>query len=203
MSDTDRPRVTAATAADIDAVTDQWVRLARDQRRHGSTLLADGNRAAVREWVAQSVVTGELLVARGGGSDGSDGADGVAGGAGDSGTMDGDSGTVDGDAGDSDAGNDDPEHSLLGFVGFSLERDGYERECTRGTVTNLFVRSDRRGEGIGSALLGAAERALAEAGADAVALEALADNDRARAFYDSRGYDAHRIEFRKEVGDEE
>ena len=190
MSDTDRPRVTAATAADIDAVTDQWVRLARDQRRHGSTLLADGNRAAVREWVAQSVVTGELLVARGGGSDGSDGAGGA-----------GDSGTVDGDAGD--AGNDDPEHSLLGFVGFSLERDGYERECTRGTVTNLFVRSDRRGEGIGSALLGAAERALAEAGADAVALEALADNDRARAFYDSRGYDAHRIEFRKEVGDEE
>lgn len=191
MSDTDRPRVTAATAADIDAVTDQWVRLARDQRRHGSTLLAAANRAAVREWVAQSVVTGELLVARGGGSDGSDGA------------ADGDSGAADGDAGDSDPGNDDPEDPLLGFVGFSLEHDGYERECTRGTVTNLFVRSDRRGEGIGSALLRAAERALAEAGADAVALEALADNDRARAFYDSRGYDAHRIEFRKEIGDEE
>lgn len=182
MSDTDRPRVTAATAADIDAVTDQWVRLARDQRRHGSTLLAAANRAAVREWVAQSVVTGELLVAR-------DENDSAESGAGD-GTDDPD------DASESD----DP---LLGFVGFSLERDGYERECTRGTVTNLFVRSDRRGEGIGSALLGAAERALAEAGADAVALEALADNDRARAFYDTRGYDAHRIEFRKEVGDEE
>ena len=187
MSDTDRPRVTAATAADIDAVTDQWVRLARDQRRHGSTLLADGNRAAVREWVAQSVVTGELLVARDADSDG--------------GEVGSDAGDGTGDPSDTDS--DGSEHSLLGFVGFSLERDGYERECTRGTVTNLFVRSDRRGEGIGSALLGAAERALAEAGADAVALEALADNDRARAFYDSRGYDAHRIEFRKEVADEE
>lgn len=188
MSDHDhgRPRVTPATAADVDAVTDQWVSLARGQRRHGSTLLAADNRAAVREWVARSVVTGELLVAR-------DGSDGAERGAGD--------GTDDpSDTGESDADSDD---SLLGFVGFSLERDGYERECTRGTVTNLFVRSDRRGEGIGSALLGAAERALAEAGADAVALEALADNDRARAFYDSRGYDAHRIEFRKEVGDEE
>jgi ribosomal protein S18 acetylase RimI-like enzyme len=192
VSDTDRPRVTAATAADIDAVTDQWVRLARGQRRHGSTLLAAGNRAAVREWVAQRVVTGELLVARDAGSDGGDGT-GERAAAGDS------------DAGDSDAGGNDPSNGdpLLGFVGFSLEHDGYERECTRGTVTNLFVRSDRRGEGIGSALLSAAERALAEAGADAVALEALADNDRARAFYDNRGYDAHRIEFRKEIGDEE
>jgi len=105
---------------------------------HGSTLLAEENRGSVREWVARSVVTAELLVAR-------DGAD-------------------------------DP----IGFVGFALDRGGYERDRTRGVVSNLFVVPERRDEGVGADLLDAAERALREAGAEAVALEALAANDRAR-----------------------
>lgn len=161
MADTDQPRVTPATSADIDVVTDQWVALARDQRRHGSTLLAAENRGAVREWVARSVVTGELLVAR-----------------------------------------DDDE--VIGFVGFALDRGEYGREHVRGTVSNLFVRPERRGEGVGAELLTAAEDALADAGAEAVALEALVDNDRARSFYADQGYDPHRIELRKPLrnGDE-
>lgn len=150
-------RVTPATAADVDAVTDLWVALAEGQRTHGSTLLAEANRATVREWVARSVVTGELLVAR------------------------------------DDA--DDP----IGFVGFAIDRGGYDRDRTRGTVNNLFVVPERRGEGIGTALLRAAERALAEAGADAVALEALTDNDRARAFYADQGYEPHRVELTKSL----
>ncbi|CDK38527.1 hypothetical protein BN903_202 [Halorubrum sp. AJ67] len=35
-----------------------------------------------------------------------------------------------------------------------------------------------------------------------MALEALADNDRARSFYAARGYDAHRVELTKPLGDE-
>ncbi|GAA0526784.1 Acetyltransferase (GNAT) family protein [Halorubrum aquaticum] len=168
MSNPETPRVVAATVDDVDAVTDQWVTLARDQRRHGSTLLASANRAAVRNWVARSVVTGELLVAReGNGSD-----------------------------------ERPDEEAIVGFVAFSIERDGYERDGTRGTVSNLFVSPERRNEGIGAALLAAAERELAAAGADAVALEALADNERARSFYADHGYDLHRVELRKEVGEE-
>ncbi|ELZ42148.1 GCN5-related N-acetyltransferase [Halorubrum californiense DSM 19288] len=163
MGETDA-RIESATADDIDAVTDMWVTLAAGQREHGATLRAEANRATVREWVAQSVVTGELLVAR------------------------------------------DPEiddgSSLVGFVGFSLERGDYERDAVRGTVSNLFVAPERRGEGIGAALLDAAERALAEAGADGVTLEALADNERARAFYADRGYDLHRVELAKSLGDD-
>ncbi|OYR48122.1 MULTISPECIES: GNAT family N-acetyltransferase [unclassified Halorubrum] len=166
MSDDERPTVAPATVDDVDDVTDLWVALAEDQRSHGSTLLAEPNRTAVREWVARSVVTGELLVARDGDLDG----------------------------------------APVGFVGFSIDREGYERDRVRGTVSNLFVVSERRGEGIGADLLDAAERALAAAGAETVALEALADNDRARAFYDSRGYDLHRVELTKSlserVGDE-
>jgi len=164
MSDDERPTVAPATVDDVDDVTDLWVALAEDQRSHGSALLAEPNRAAVREWVARSVVTGELLVAR------------------------------DGDGGDGDG---DP----IGFVSFSLDREGYERDRVRGTVSNLFVVSERRGEGLGAELLDAAERALAAAGAETVALEALADNDRARDFYAGRGYDLHRVELTKSLSE--
>ena len=167
MAATD-PRVERATAGDVDAVTDMWVALAAGQREHGATLRAEANRATVREWVAQSVVTGDLLVAR-----------------------------------DSGGGRDsENEAGLVGFVGFALERGDYERDAVRGTVSNLFVVPERRGEGVGTALLGEAERALRERGADRVALEALTDNDRARSFYAARGYDPHRVELTKPLGDE-
>jgi len=99
-----------------------------------------------------------------------------------------------------DSGESDATAALLGFVGFTLEHGGYDRDCTRGIVSNLYVVPERRGEGIGSALLNAAEQALSSAGADAVVLEALATNDRARAFYAEHGYDIHRVELRKSVG---
>ncbi|AZQ14778.1 GNAT family N-acetyltransferase [Halorubrum sp. PV6] len=154
MPDSDEVRVTPATADDVDAATDLWVALAESQRDHGSTLLASGNRGAVREWVARSVVTGELLLARDG---------------------------------------DEP----VGFVSFTLEHGGYERDRTLGTVSNLFVVPERRGEGIGGDLLDAAERALCESGAETVALEALAANERAREFYATHGYELHRVELQK------
>jgi len=117
MADSDRVHVTPATVDDVDPVTDLWIALAEGQRAHGSTLLAEENRGSVREWVARSVVTAELLVAR-------DGAD-----------------------------------DLIGFVGFALDRGGYERDRTRGVVSNLFVVPERRDEGVGADLLDAAERA--------------------------------------------
>jgi ribosomal protein S18 acetylase RimI-like enzyme len=166
-------RIEPATADDVDAVTDMWVALAAGQREHGATLRAEANRATVREWVAQSVVTGELFVAR-----------------------DPDPAAETDEIGGRDSGP-------VGFVGFSLERGDYERDAVRGTVSNLYVTPERRGEGIGAALLDAAERELAEVGADHVALEALADNDRAQEFYADRGYGPHRVELTKSLGDSE
>jgi len=157
MDDSDGVRVTPASVDDVDLLTDLWVALAEGQRAHGSTLLSEGNRGAVREWVARSVVTGEILVAR----------------------------------------EDDDEP--VGFVGFELDRGGYERDRTRGVVSNLFVVPERRGEGIGADLLDAAERALREAGAETVALEALAANERAREFYAAEGYEPHRVELTKSL----
>lgn len=91
------------------------------------------------------------------------------------------------------------DDALLGFAMFSIEQRLYVADETRGLVHNLFVVPDRRGEGIGSALLEESEAALREAGAAVIGLEVLAENEDARRFYDERGYRPHRVELEKRV----
>lgn len=91
---------------------------------------------------------------------------------------------------------------IVGFVMFGPEVDGYDQDVYRGVVRNIFVVPERRGEGIGAALLDGAERALEAAGADVVSLEVLAANRSARRFYEGRGYRTHRVELEKRVGAE-
>ena len=95
------------------------------------------------------------------------------------------------------ARSDDGE--LLGFVMFSLEQSPYRQDATRGVVENLYVRPAYRSAGIGGDLLDDAECALADWGADVVSLEAMADNEKARRFYKTAGYEPHRIEGEKSL----
>jgi ribosomal protein S18 acetylase RimI-like enzyme len=91
----------------------------------------------------------------------------------------------------------DPD--IVGFVMFSVESGSYEQDIDRGLVENIYVEPDRRGEGIGTALLTAAESELVKRGVDAVALELMAGNEAARRFYRRAGYEPHRLEFEKRV----
>ncbi|GGJ02621.1 GNAT family N-acetyltransferase [Halobellus salinus] len=91
---------------------------------------------------------------------------------------------------------------VVGFVSFELERGAYESDETRGIVRNIYVDPGYRDRGIGGALLGAAETALADAGATVVALEAMAGNDSAQGFYRRRGYAPHRVQFEKPLDGE-
>jgi ribosomal protein S18 acetylase RimI-like enzyme len=93
----------------------------------------------------------------------------------------------------------DPAGEVVGFVTFALRSSTYEADVTRGIVENIYVEPDRRGEGVGSALLGEAEARLAEEGATAVTLEVMADNEAARRFYRRHGYASHRVELEKSV----
>ena len=154
---------------DADAVVDRWVALADGQREFGSHLLAAENRRTVRENVVRRAVADELLVAR----------DRRA------------------DAREESESQDDGH--IVGFVTFGVESGSYEVDVTRGVVQNVFVVPDRRGEGIGSTLLRSAESRLADMGADAVALDVMADNDDARRFYRRHGYRPHRVELEKSV----
>ncbi len=56
--------IEAPTIEDADRLAELWVDLARSQRAHGSHLLAEPNRGAVREGLARAIVTGSVLVAR-------------------------------------------------------------------------------------------------------------------------------------------
>lgn len=86
---------------------------------------------------------------------------------------------------------------IVGFVMFSRESGGYERSVDRGIIENLYVDPDHREEGIGSDLLGRAETRLRRDGADTIVLEVMADNEPARRFYRSHGYEPHRLELEK------
>lgn len=89
--------------------------------------------------------------------------------------------------------------SIVGFVMFREERGLYDQTVDRGIVDNLFVDPDHRDRGVGAALLEYAESSLAEVGVEVVALSVMADNERARAFYDRRGYRPHRIDLERRL----
>lgn len=145
--------IEAATSADIDHIADRWVELARDQRAHGSHLLAAENRSVVRDSVARHVIENDLFVAR--------------------------------------------DEGIVGFVMFELQTGIYQHSTTHGVIQNIYVEPEFRNEGIGSALLDAAEEALRDRGAKILSLEVLARNQNARRLYENRGYEPHRIEMEK------
>ena len=92
--------------------------------------------------------------------------------------------------------------TVVGFVTFGAESGRYSQDVVRGTIHNVYVRPADRNEGVGSALLAAAERELASRGVEVVALEAMARNDAARSFYARHGYAPHRIELEKPINDD-
>ena len=89
------------------------------------------------------------------------------------------------------------DRRIVGFVMVTIDSGRYEQAETRGIVENIFVEPAYRNQGIGSELLNAGEELLREAGADILALEAMADNESARQFYRAHGYAPHRIELEK------
>lgn len=169
-------RVAVAEMSDLDVLSDLWVELAHGQRGFGSHLHADENRAMIRASMARHITFDGILVARGE--------------------------TTAPDDASQDAPDDassDTSDDVLGFVMFEIETGAYEQDVTRGTVSNLFVRPNRRDEGIGSRLLEAAEGELREVGADVVGLDVMAANESARRFYRRHGYRPHRIELEKSI----
>lgn len=86
---------------------------------------------------------------------------------------------------------------IVGFVMFTMAGGTFERSVTRGLVQNIYVLPEARGDGIGSRLLEVSEDALAAEGADTVALDVMAHNDEARAFYEQHGYAPHRVTMEK------
>lgn len=56
--------ISSPTTDDADAIADQWVALAADQRAYGSHIVPEHNRGTIREAVLRRIVSDELFVAR-------------------------------------------------------------------------------------------------------------------------------------------
>ncbi|WP_262177894.1 GNAT family N-acetyltransferase [Haloarcula laminariae] len=89
------------------------------------------------------------------------------------------------------------DDAVVGFVMFSVDRGRYDQDVTAGLVENIYVVPAARRDGVGSALLRAAEERLVDGGATVIQLEAMAENDAARQFYAAHGYAPHRLELEK------
>ncbi|MFB6361207.1 MAG: N-acetyltransferase family protein [Halobacteriales archaeon] len=90
---------------------------------------------------------------------------------------------------------------IVGFLSFDHERNGLDRDVERGVIENLYVVPELRGEGLGTDLLEVAEAALTGAGADRLVLEAMAENEAARRFYEAQGYHPHRVTYERPAPD--
>jgi ribosomal protein S18 acetylase RimI-like enzyme len=98
-----------------------------------------------------------------------------------------------------EADDDVESGTVLGFVMFTIDIGPFETDVTRGTIENIYVEPEYRNQGVGAALLSAAEDALAERGADVVKLEVMGNNEDARRFYGGRGYEPHRVQLEKPI----
>jgi GNAT superfamily N-acetyltransferase len=87
-------------------------------------------------------------------------------------------------------------------MGFSLDEDAaYIADAVRrhGTVTDLVVRDEWRGRGVGRMLLAEAERLTREAGARRLAIGALVANEKAERTYRAFGFEPYVTIMKKEL----
>lgn len=71
------------------------------------------------------------------------------------------------------------------------------RAARRALVESVRVAADRRGRGIGRTMMEEAERRARQAGCALIQLTSNASRDRARAFYESLGYEASHTGFKR------
>ncbi|MBB4041098.1 GNAT superfamily N-acetyltransferase [Microvirga flocculans] len=91
---------------------------------------------------------------------------------------------------------------IVGAMGFSLDQDAaYVTDEVRnhGTVTDLIVHGEWRGQGIGRTLLNEAERLTKEAGHKRLVIGALVANERAERTYRAFGFEPYVSILAKEV----
>lgn len=81
---------------------------------------------------------------------------------------------------------EDEEETIVGWAGFGLNQSGLGQDT--GELAGLYVDPDCWNRGIGSILLGRAEKGLAAAGYERAILWTLEANERTRRFYEKHGW---------------
>ena len=85
---------------------------------------------------------------------------------------------------------------VVGFVGLAYEDKPWGLSCE---VKTLVVDEDRRGRGLGTALMRAAETEAHSSGARGLRVDVLQMNGPARSFYEGLGYEMFAARYGKPV----
>ncbi len=89
---------------------------------------------------------------------------------------------------------------ILGFASVMLRnRAPFFKEKEMGVIMDVFIRDDRRGEGIGSKLVTMAERWIKNKGIDLAIVTVAPENQGAVRFWSKHGYDTYLLRQRKEL----
>ncbi|MGM0509846.1 MAG: N-acetyltransferase family protein [Thermoplasmatota archaeon] len=92
------------------------------------------------------------------------------------------------------------DDGIVGFVTVGLrKRADFFRRQKMGMIMDLFVKEDRRGEGIGTALVSASESWIKEKGFEVAVLTVAPENQGAVDFWKEHGYRTYLYKQRKEL----
>lgn len=86
---------------------------------------------------------------------------------------------------------------IIGLTVVTRDTGVFVTDRERGLVSVLYVVPEHRQQGLGTKLLTAGERRLAELGVETVMVETLAAADEVRSFYQHHGYRPHRVTLTK------
>lgn len=93
---------------------------------------------------------------------------------------------------------DDEDDAILGFTLTRLRPDALSHEPSA-HLEAIAVAEAAEGRGVGKALLEAAESNARENGARSLTLHVISSNERARSFYEYRGYSAEMLRYIKRL----
>jgi len=92
------------------------------------------------------------------------------------------------------------ERDLVGFLNVVIrERMGIFEDAHLGMILDVFVKEEKRGEGVGTQLTKRAERWIKEKGINVAVLTVSPENERAVKFWDEAGYETYLLKKRKKL----
>ncbi len=92
------------------------------------------------------------------------------------------------------------KEDILGFASVMLRnRAPFFKQKDMGVIMDVFVKKERRGEGIGAKLIHRAETWIKNKGVDLAIVTVAPENQGAREFWGEQGYDTYLLRQRKEL----
>ncbi len=92
------------------------------------------------------------------------------------------------------------QRKIVGFLNVVIrERMSIFEDTHVGMILDVFVKEERRGEGVGTQLTNRAEKWIKEKGVNIAVLTVSPENERAEKFWEEAGYETYLLKKRKKI----